>query len=169
MNLKIGPYVLSITSKIVFPLIVAVFVLAYYVQVRNMGFKPLLFANPLLYLCGILAVYVIVREGMSLSKINGGESARPPIGKKILNFISSGGKATGFTILIILFLVAFEYAGFVLTSFAFLLFAMLFLGVRNIASLAVIPILVVGFVYFLFAWWLKVRDGRFSSPVCSRI
>ncbi|OGP89028.1 MAG: hypothetical protein A2156_05120 [Deltaproteobacteria bacterium RBG_16_48_10] len=154
--MRISSYNFSVTSKIVYPLVTLIFATAYYLEARHLSSAALLFAKSLIYLSWIFGLYCLLKEGLKIEKIKyAGQEKRVHL-EEMPATIYKRNRSLWLAVSILCYLILFGYIGFIITSLLFMVITMFLLGVRKILLLTVVPLSVVGFVYFLFSWWLLV-------------
>ena len=156
MTFRLGPYEIRVRGQIVFPLLALAFSIAYYVQVPGLKRESLIFAGPILYLCGALAVYLILREGLVITRQDARMADTTTNMTIVRGHLASQTRMIALCVGVVTYVLLLEYVGFILLSLVFLVCAMLQLGTRKISVLVLVPLILVGSIYFLFERWLRV-------------
>lgn len=163
MNPRARGYRVRVTGQAVFPLLILAFSVAYAMQVRGVSVEGLLFARPLLYICVILSVYLLAREGVRVERVldRGKGHATGERGSMTRGVTMESRRMLVLTIAAFVYLLCLQYVGFLVLSILFLTVTMLLLGVRRPIVLVAVPLSVVGSLYVVLEWWLRlpVPDG----------
>lgn len=118
------------------------------------GFSASIFPKFSIILLLILSIMLVIA---SIKKKENTKSSNPEFENQSFSRVILG------IIIIIAYLILFQYLGFILGSFLIMIFFMWFFRVKNIALLIIIPILTIFLVYLFFEIFLKVQlpDGIF--------
>jgi hypothetical protein len=100
-----------------------------------------------------LSLVFVIKEELVIQKVDDGppEEKKPYFSSKgeLINFI-------GFTLLVSLYFIALPYLGFIISTAVYSLATMLFLSVRSIKVLILLPILLTASTYIMFRIFLLV-------------
>jgi hypothetical protein len=148
-------YRVRVSGQAVFPLLVLGFSVAYAMQVRGLSVETLLFAKPVLYICVILSLYLLAKEGVRVERASDQGQHDAAAVSMVRGLTAESSRMLILTTNIFLYVLSLEYVGFLATSILFLVVTMLLCGVRRRLVLIAVPLSVVGSLYVLLAWWLK--------------
>lgn len=141
--------VIEISKEIIVVLFMDVFTVFYAVSTKNLSIASRMF--PIFLMAGI-AIFSIMclKKAIHFKQLDSNESAAEEIGFGI------SPKLVGFFSLLIVTLLVFQFIGAWICIFAFLLLSMLLLGVKNKATLILVPLIMDLFIYLVFKMWLAI-------------
>lgn len=179
MEFRFGKrYKFSLSGEIIIPLMVFLFTLSYYFQVKNLSFKALLFVKPLLFLCFIFSLFLFCKIGIKFFKIRDNSSSVSNFKlldstNKISKSIFSNKKTKEVIITFLIALLIIEKLGFTITCFLFIIFLAHVLGEgrMKVLNLILFTITTLLIIYFLFQYWLHVPlpNGTLIRDIISLI
>jgi hypothetical protein len=159
MPVKVGPYRVNIRlSTLIVPGLCMGYGLYQYLNVRQLPNKiNLVLIEPVFVLMVFFTLWVLAREINIRREMSGEEELEPskPIVRK-RRLSASAGKMVAFALLSGLYLALVQPVGFILCNMAFLLAAMLLLGVRRRSVLIILPPAATGAIYLFFQVWMDV-------------
>jgi hypothetical protein len=159
MHVKIGPYRVCIRpGALIVPALCMGYGLYQYLYVRQLPDKiNLILIEPVFVLMVLFTLWVLARE-IKISRQMSGEE-KPDPSRTIVRasrLSASGKKMAVFALLSGLYLVLMEPVGFIPCNMAFLLAAMVLLGVRRRPVLIILPVVGTAVIYLLFQVWMDV-------------
>lgn len=164
MEFRIGKYYkIKLSPDIIMPMIIMCVFLGYYLQTRNIT-RPisLIFAKPLLFVGGILILYIFLKFGIKVYKIQAHEASskagKNDTLKSITNSIFLYKKTIITMVTFLIFVLIIGVLGFIITSVLYLILTISLLGKNKIkfTSSLLISILFILSIYYIFYYILHI-------------
>lgn len=136
-----------IKKEVIVPLFMLIFTISYYWQTHTLSSKSLAFPKVFLIILFASSIYSIIKSVTIVTPEVASAEKAPLFTKKILLYFVS----------LAAFIAILPYAGVYIAIPAFLIVTMLFLNVRNIKTLILVPAGVTVVIHLLFVVLLSTR------------
>ncbi|WP_078427539.1 tripartite tricarboxylate transporter TctB family protein [Alkalihalobacterium alkalinitrilicum] len=113
----------------------------------------ILLIKPVFYLLVLATVTYIGLQIFNIAIKKKTVSDDAPVGDEPIHF----SRTIGFAISTIIYVFLLEYIGFIIMTFLYMVYLMLFLGVRSYKVLIFVPIIIIFLLYVSSELWLNIR------------